>query len=125
MARKCILFSFLMIAFAVMQAHNFIPHHHAIETVESNHHHDQNEEHHQLPFSDLTHDADFGKVIVKPQVIKGVDVKIITFSYCFIYECLNGETFIQSKQYHPPDDNFPLHLIFLSHSVPLRAPPAC
>jgi len=122
----------LLLAFALLQAHNFIPHHHhENEPIEVNHHHDHDDDHdedhddndHNLPFTDLTHNADFGKVIAKPQAIKDIVEKPL-FTGGFIIILYNKlASFEIPPEYHPPDNDSPLHLIFLSHSLPLRAPP--
>ena len=124
MFRKCVIFFFLITAYILLQAHNFIPHHHKVE-VPHHHHHDDHEDndHHDFPFTDLTHNAEFGKVIVKPQVITGVDEQRVFKAECFVELFTRAPLFKPPPQYHPPDNDFPLHCIFLSHSVPLRAPP--
>ena len=109
----------------MLQAHNFIPHHHESEAVEANAHHDHDDQDddHDLPFTDLTHNADFGKTIVKPQDQNDIADKPV-FAVCFLVAQYNKLTSFESPpEYHPPDDDSHLHLIFLSHSVPLRAPP--
>jgi zinc transporter ZupT len=116
----------LLVAFAMLQAHNFIPHHHEIEPVEANHHHDHDENDdndHDSPFTDLTHNADFGKVIAKPQTIKEIVEKPVFAGGFFIVLYNRLTSFESPPEYHPPDDDSALHLIFLSHSLPLRAPP--
>jgi hypothetical protein len=128
MLKRYIIFLFLSTAYTALQAHNFIPHHHENEFIETDHHHDH-EDHgdhdNNTPFTDLTHNADFGKVIAKPQVIKGVDEKTIFFTDCFIDIFYKPGLIKQLSEYHPPGNDSPLHLIFLSHSLSLRAPPAC
>jgi hypothetical protein len=128
MLKRYIIFLFLSTAYTVLQAHNFIPHHHESEFIETRHHHDhgdQDDHDNNTPFTDLTHNADFGKVIAKPQVMKGVDEKIIFLTSCFIEIFYKPGLLKQPSEYRPPGDDFSLHLIFLSHCLPLRAPPAC
>ena len=123
MFKRCVIFLFLITAYATFQAHNFVPHHHDLE-IAADHHHEDND-HHDSPFTDLTHNAEFGKLIVKPPVIKGGDQKPVFNTECFI-DLFNKLTLIsKASEYHPPDNDSSLHLIFLSHSIPLRAPPAC
>jgi hypothetical protein len=126
--KRYIIFLFLSAAYTVLQAHNFIPHHHESEFIETGNHHDH-EDHddhdNNPPFTDLTHNADFGKVIAKPEVIKGVNEETILFTSCFIEIFYKPGLLKQPSEYHPPGDDSSLHLIFLSHSLPLRAPPVC
>jgi hypothetical protein len=125
MIKKCIIFLFLATAYFIFQAHNFIAHHHDIE-VSSTHHHDhEDNDHEDSPFNDLTHTAEFGKIVVKPHTMKLADEETIAASKSFVNLFNKLIVFNTSIEYHPPDDDFPLHLIFLSHSLPLRAPPAC
>lgn len=118
----------LLLAFAMLQAHNFIPHHHDEEAIEANHHHDHDDDDdktdHDSPFTDLTHNADFGKIITKPHFDKEIIEKPV-FSEGILLRLYNKlASFAIPPRPHPPDDNSSLHLIFLSHSLPLRAPPA-
>ena len=116
----------LLLAFAMLQAHNFIPHHHDEEAIEANHHHDHDDDKtdHDSPFTDLTHNADFGKVITKPHFDKEIIEKPV-FTEGILLRLYNKlASFASPPRPHPPDDDSPLHLIFLSHSLPLRAPPA-
>lgn len=116
----------LLLAFAMLQAHNFIPHHHDEEAIEANHHHDHDDDKtdHDSPFTDLTHNADFGKVITKPHFDKEI-IENPVFSEGILLRLYNKlASFASPTRPHPPDDDSPLHLIFLSHSLPLRAPPA-
>jgi hypothetical protein len=128
---KRLLISFcLLVAFAMLQAHNFIPHHHVQEPVESSHHHDHDgsgHHHHDhgsdFPFSDQSHDAEFGKAIVKPHEVEDIILKPFLFEdpLSMLYRSLISS---QSHDfYHPPDHESSLHIIFLYHSIPLRAPP--
>jgi hypothetical protein len=119
---------FLLLAFVLLQAHNFMPHHHESELIEVNHHHHPYESDEDqdcdLPFADLTHNADFGKIVVKPQGIKDIVEKPVFTVGLFIMAYNKLASLENPPEYHPPGDSSPLHLIFLSHSVPLRAPPA-
>ena len=125
MIKRCVIFIFLIAAYATFQAHNFIPHHHDIEIAVDHHDDHEDNDHHDSPFTDLTHNAEFGKLIVKPPTIKGVDQKPVFNAECFI-DLFSKVTLIKKpSEYRPPGDDSPLHLIFLSHNVPLRAPPAC
>lgn len=127
----------LLLAFSILQVHNFIPHQHRnSQAIQHSHHHgmdhhnhdaDKNNEKdddHQSPITELTHNADFGKVITK----KHFEKKIIEKSAFPTSELLQQNhsllSFTSTKQPHPPDNNISLHLIFLSHCLPLRAPPA-
>jgi hypothetical protein len=115
----------ILLAFAMLQAHNFIPHHHDEEAIEANHHHDHDDDKtdHDSPFSDLTHNADFGKAAAKPDFDKEIkNLVLVEGLFILLYNKL--ESFKTLPRPHPPDDGSSLHLIFLSHSLPLRAPPA-
>jgi hypothetical protein len=135
---KRLAISFCLLAFAMLQAHNVIPHHHKEDhTAKLHHHHDdQTNDHdhhdgdgnktvnHQFPFTDLTHNADFGKVVAKPQFQAQV-LDHPFFSEGTLLQLYNKLPFFKSPpQPHPPDNDSSLHHIFLSHSLPLRAPPA-
>jgi hypothetical protein len=128
----------VLLAFVVLQAHNLIPHHHSENQSAAQATHDDHEkgdfhddedsdhetDHHEFPFTDLAHNADFGKVIAKPHF----DNPIIIhpgFSQSLLSELYNRlASFENPPRPRPPDHNSALHLIFLSHSLPLRAPPA-
>ncbi|HEX6846771.1 MAG TPA: hypothetical protein VF144_07325 [Chitinophagaceae bacterium] len=113
-----------MTALVVMQAHNFIPHQHN-SGIDVGHHHDHGDEEddHDSPFTDLTHHADFGKIIVKPQTITGPGQPVFnTERFADLFNELIS--FENLTEYHPPDSDTPLHLIFFTHSLPERAPPA-
>jgi hypothetical protein len=134
---KRLAISFCLLAFAMLQAHNVIPHHHKEDhTVKLNHHDDQTNDHHhhdgndnktenhQSPFTDLTHNADFGKVVAKPQ-FQAQDLDHPIFSERTLLQLYDKLSFFESPpRPHPPDNDSSLHHIFLSHSLPLRAPPA-
>jgi hypothetical protein len=127
MLRRLTISFFLLLAFALLQAHNFIPHHHHEEEVQASHHDDHDEdskEEHDSPFTDLTHNADFGKVIAKSKLYKEIIEKPI-FSEGILFRLFAQlDVFESPSPPRPPDDTSPLHQLFLSHSLPLRAPPA-
>lgn len=133
MHRRLFISFCLLLAFAMLQAHNFIPHQH-IEIKIAKHHHDHDKHHHhddekkdknvpQPPVTHLTHNADFGKVIAKPHLDKQVIKKpgFCESMQLQLYDKL--ASFTNPKRPHPPDYNSSPHLIFLSYSIPLRAPP--
>ena len=134
LAKKGPISLLFLAAYFLLAAHSFIPHHHHDESTVMNHHHhhadngdsEKNDkaDHHSVPFTDLTHNADFGKVIVKLHFEKQFLEKPIFEGGRLL--CLYNKlaSFESPPQPHPPDDDSPLHLIFLSHSLPLRAPPA-
>jgi hypothetical protein len=121
----------LLLAFAMLQAHNFIPHHHHDEEKIETHHHDHEHDDedddktdHNSPFTDLTHNSDFGKVVAKPHFDKEI-IEKPDFSESILSRLYDKlASFASPPRPHPPDDDTSLHLIFLSHSLPLRAPPA-
>ena len=120
----------LLLAFALLQAHNFIPHHHHEKNkVATAHHHDHDhdEDDHDdktgTPVADLDHSIDFGKVVAKPQFDKSFVEKPVFAGTIIIWLCDHLTSFERPPRPHPPDNSSRLHDIFLSHSVPLRAPP--
>jgi hypothetical protein len=122
----------LLLAFALLQAHNFIPHHHGAEhSIEAQHadehdaghHHDEEKDHDSdFPLTDLTHNADFGKVMVKPAFSKDL-IEKPAFSSLLLAVIFMAPAAEPIPRAHPPDNGLSLHVIFLSHSLPLRAPP--
>jgi hypothetical protein len=124
----------LLLAFAMLQAHNFIPHHHDQEHIQLQHHHDDNDhhdnDHHDNDadndlLGDFNHNADFGKSIVKPYDFKIIIEKPLLLAiHQFILHIDKLALPQNPALYHPPDNDTQLHIIFLSHSVPFRAPPA-
>jgi hypothetical protein len=137
MLRRLSISFWLLLAFAILQAHNFIPHHHESEHVKTGQHHDdhaENDRHHEdhedeadhdSPISDLTHNSEFGKTIVKPQDLKDIIEKPVLLIAGHIILLYNEQAAPDNPAlYHPPDGDSPLHIIFLSHSLPFRAPPA-
>ena len=127
----------LILAFALLQAHSFIPHHHhEIPKATTHHHHDEegsthhhddepgdNTTDHDSPFTDLNHNAEFGKVVSKPQVVQEIAQKPVLELNKIIW--LHDKLIVLDgpPKHHPPDNDSSLHTIFLSHSLPLRAPP--
>ncbi|MEJ7738326.1 MAG: hypothetical protein WKF97_12935 [Chitinophagaceae bacterium] len=116
-------------AYFLLAAHSFIPHQHDDDTIEPNHHHhghmsDDGTDHNKSPLTDLTHNADFGKVIAKPYFVKDIVEKPAFAESIFILLYNKLASFRIPPRPQPPDDDSALHLIFLSHSLPLRAPPA-
>jgi hypothetical protein len=122
-----------LLALALLQAHNFIPHHHdAADAVEAHQadehdaddHHDEDNDHDShFPLTDLTHNADFGKVVLKPNFSTDVIEKPVFSSLLFAL-LFNISATEPIPRAHPPDNGLSLHVIFHSHSLPFRAPPA-
>lgn len=124
----------ILLAFAMLQAHNFIAHHHEEVEISHHHHHSNGDAHEHekknhtddsnSPFNDATHTADFGKIIAKPDAghISFESPLLIAYLLTPLYNKL--ACFNNPPRPHPPDNDATLHLIFLSHSLPLRAPPA-
>jgi hypothetical protein len=123
----------VILAFTMLQVHNFIPHEHTgsdhISHNQENHndHHDESDDqtdHHESPLNDLDHNADFGKVLSKSHFYKDI-IEKPSFSEGILIRLYDKLAPLEnSPRPHPPDNDSPLHLIFLSHSLPLRAPPA-
>jgi hypothetical protein len=121
----------VLCAFAVLQAHNLIPHHHNEIAIEHSHsHNDHDDDHgdedtdHSEPFTAFTHSSDLGKVLTKPYDIKEISAKPFTSETLLSRLFCTLASVKDRPRPHPPDDDSPLHLIFLSHSLPLRAPPS-
>jgi hypothetical protein len=131
----------IILAFGLLQAHNFVAHHHHVlasadhEYTDANthhHHHDANDHtpdqdgesrDNDSPFSDATHTADFGKILVKPDASQP-DIDSPLLIACLIQAFHLQPAFVSCHlKVHPPDKGTSLHIIFLSHSLPSRAPP--
>jgi hypothetical protein len=127
MYKRLVISSILLIAFAVLQAHNCIPHHHHDEETRNEHHnaHDEDGGDHSYPFNGQNHSSDFGKVVEQPPLVK--------FSFDnqaqILFDFTTWRIVISSSE-NPPvrysfTRNCTLHLPFLTSAIPLRAPPAC
>jgi hypothetical protein len=114
---------FVFVAFAMLQVHNFITHHHHDEKIEISHH-DNSKTDHDSPFNDLTHNSEFGKMLAKPVFDKKViDKPNLSGGLLFqLYDRL--ECIKKPPRLYPPGLDPSLHFIFLSPAIPLRAPPA-
>ncbi len=90
MLKRPVIASFVLLAFAMLQAHNFMPHqHHDDAHAKHSHHHDQGKHHdhdtddeenretedHDAPFHAAGHNSDFGKIIIKPQENTGTPIQ--------------------------------------------------
>jgi hypothetical protein len=138
MLRRFVISSCLLLAFVIMQAHNFVPHvHEEKQLAKHAHHHDHDDHddhhddkdegdktaHHQSHSTDLTHSAEFGKVMQKPHFeIQVIQTDIFIGTFLRLYDKMGSLK--NPPRPHPPDKEPSLHIIFLSHSTPLRAPPA-
>jgi hypothetical protein len=127
---------FLLLAFAMLLAHNLIPHQHNENNISKHsHHHHHNQKHHhhsdendqgdnhQTPLIDLTHNTEFGKVLTPPQIEKHIFEKPGFHEGELIRLSHRLASLNKRAHLHPPNDYPSLHVIFLSHSLPLRAPP--
>lgn len=112
-----------------------MPHVHQAVAKEVQHHHHSDQHHHHNtennsePDHDNTcdhyaHNEDFGKVVVKLPANQKLEVKPVISDYIFVAAFLNLFTVESPPPVYPPGNNSTLHLIFLSHSIPLRAPPS-
>jgi hypothetical protein len=130
--RLGISFCFLL-AFALLQAHNFVEHHHG--DVLPDHHHHAGQDHHDHEHHDSnqqdnstennqTHSSDFGKILIKPNS----EEKILLAPVSTLSNTIFAYDELVDSYYHspprPPDKNCFVHIIFYSHSLPFRAPPA-
>ena len=142
LTKKSAISILFLTAYFLLAIHSFIPHHHPEESVitESGHHHDNSHEHdhdHDTPASNsnteedhtrtspnFPHNAEFGKVLVKLDLEKDILEKPV-YNPSFLIVLYNKlGRFQNPPRPHPPNGGCPLHLIVISHSLPLRAPPA-
>jgi hypothetical protein len=116
------------VAFALLQAHNIIPHQHG-EHAHADQHHDAGHSHHHqpdedAPFDFFNHDASFGKVLAKPSIVKAdfftflVDDFVPTSTTTPIRVC---ESKSLRRSFGKPKYLLPSSY---SYAVPLRAPPS-
>jgi hypothetical protein len=133
MLKLRIIAGFVLLSFVALQGHNVLPHlhevNHHIKHAQQPHHHHHTNDNSSVPEKDtdcdhFRHSEELGKEIVKPQekqnqnrtVFSLSDLSAILYPPLLKYEA-------HSPPFYPPGKDSPLHLIFLSHSVPLRAPP--
>jgi hypothetical protein len=118
-----ILFSFLLV-----QGHNFVPHHHLKEITKAtshhhSHHHDEDQhgdEEHDAPYG-ASHQAEFGKLLVKWNDLKELLIKPVAV---ITDACLPSFAKLpESRPLVRPPISFPLYEVLFSYSGPLRAPP--
>ena len=132
LVKKRLISLLFLAAYFLLAGHSIIPHHHEEDSIVTSHPHDHEEDseennkadHHTLPSADLTHNADFGKVIVKLHFEKQLFERPVFDGGILLRLYDKLASFENPPRPHPPDDDSPLHLIFLSQSLPLRAPPA-
>ncbi len=114
----------LLVAFALLQAHNLIPHHHQEEPALEKHAHNDHDDDHDGPLN-AHHSADFGKVVDKPEEIK---YGITSYSYTEI-NCIVCQSIGLFPKILSSTNYFPKKKCFLPLSPPrfnaLRAPPTC
>jgi hypothetical protein len=125
----------LLLSFALLQMHNFIPHLHVAtpqpvlfqQQHSHKHHHSDHTQHTQSKqdhsCGHFAHNEDFGKVFVQLQERQKFDSTLCFFGCFFDAALFNKLSANNHSKDFPPGNSTSLHLIFLSHSVPLRAPP--
>jgi hypothetical protein len=134
MLKRAIISLMVLTAFALVQVHNFMPHHHA-RTEPTHHHHDENgtghhhhnhhdekEDDHHSPYDPSDHDAEFGKVLIKPNSPKETLLKVQVWE--FIHTSLfEAHIACESPPLTDPPFIKPPLLPSYAYGVPLRAPP--
>ncbi len=133
MKRRNTIVFFLLLAFSMFQAHNFMPHRHDETAAHTHHHHDHTGAHHHQapaeddghqPFNDVNHSADFGKVLTVPQAGKHLPVPSVALDLMIAAAILlPAPDEIPPPDYIPPDNITFTNLLHYT-AVPLRAPPA-
>lgn len=119
----------LLLSFALLQMHNFTPHLHshgvkAIHNDYVDHQHEHAAHQHDQPADQFAHSEDFGKVVFTPKDGKKHEAKSVHFDLLFLPEFFTLYNREKPPDLPPPVHGSSLHLIFKTHSVPLRAPPA-
>jgi hypothetical protein len=139
MLKRSIIAFFVLLAFAMLQAHNFMPHqHHDDAHAKHPHQHEQGKHHdhdtddeekgktgdHDSPFHAAGHNSDFGKIIIKPQQNGKTTIywayMIVDLSGIFAYLFAPD---ISPPNLPPAQNEFFLSLASFS-SLSLRGPPA-
>lgn len=139
MFKRPVIAFFVLLAFAMLQAHNFMPHqHHDDHLAKHSHSHDQGKHHdheeddeekgdtedHESPFHAAGHNADFGKIVIKPQENGGLNFQTAdipvdltgVFAYLFAPDIPPPNL--------PPAQNESFLNFTNSPSLSLRGPPA-
>ena|SRR5690349_21030669 len=113
-----------LLAFVALQVHNATPHYHQ-EEINFHHHNDQQNHDEVGKKSPVNahHDSEFGKSIVKPEGYQCQVEKPVLFvgSFILLFDELSNFYHVTPKI--APRFNSSLHSIFVTHNVPLRAPP--
>jgi hypothetical protein len=113
-----------VIAFAALQVHNVVPHHHTAFQYHVHHHdRDSPDGDEDSPLSGQTHDAEFGKSIVKPERFENVIENPAFLSGQFILLFDKLAAFEGPGPKVNPDHPSSLYTTILSRAIPLRAPP--
>jgi len=113
-----------LLAFVALQIHNATPHYHQ-EEIDFHHHNDEqdNDEVGKKSPVNAHHDSEFGKSIAKPEGYKCYIEKPVLCAGSFILLFDELANFHNVTPKIAPCFNTSLHSIFITHSVPLRAPP--
>ena len=120
---KSLAIVFCILSCAALQAHSIIPHYHEEDIHHDSHHHHQDDDH-DSPISGHTHDAEFGKSIIKHEGFKCVAEKPI---YLADHLFLLYDQYAASESPEPvmcPCFESALYITVLPPNIPLRAPPA-
>lgn len=139
MLKRPVIAFFVLLAFAMLQAHNFMPHqHHDDGHAKHSHQHDQGKHHdhdrdddengktddHDAPFQAAGHNADFGKIIIKPQENTGTFIQwaAMAVDLSGIFACLFAPDIPPPNL--PPAQNESILSLISCSSLSLRGPPA-
>jgi hypothetical protein len=139
MLKRPVIAFFVLLAFAMLQGHNFMPHqHHDDAHAKHSHQHEQGKPHdhdtddeengetedHNAPFHAAGHNADFGKIIIKPQENAGNTIQWADMAVDFfgIFDYLFAPDIPPPNL--PPARNEYFLSFTHSSSLSLRGPPA-
>jgi hypothetical protein len=139
MLKRPIIAFFVLLAFAMLQAHNFMPHqHHDDAYAKHSHQHDQGKHHdhdtddeekgktedHDSPFHAAGHNSDFGKIIIKPQENAGPAIHWadVAADFSGIFDYLFAPDIPPPNL--PPAQNESFRSLAFFSSLSLRGPPA-
>jgi hypothetical protein len=130
--KRIAIFIVLFCAFSLLQAHNMIPHHHDDAGHAGHHHHHDGTGHShddqpddESPFNSFNHDATFGKVLMKAQLVKA---EFFPYSADAFLPTITIKEILAFRGPPPKRGqvkNQSLIPSSYSYAVPLRAPPYC
>jgi hypothetical protein len=138
MLKRPVIAFFVLLAFALLQAHNYMPHQHRDDAHAKHSHHDQGKNHdhdtddeengesedHNAPFHAAGHNSDFGKIIIKPQENAGPAIQWadVAADFSGIFDYLFAPDIPPPNL--PPAQNQSFLSLTSFSSLSLRGPPA-